>query len=80
MSDTSNRTTYIYLVSLVAAVGGFLFGYDLSIISGAPPFLKVHFELDAAGKGFEELRQMYNVTEKTYPVVNPPTTRTSISQ
>jgi hypothetical protein len=26
---------YLYLVTLVAAVGGFLFGYDLSLISGA---------------------------------------------
>jgi len=52
MSDTLNKTTYLYLVSLVAAVGGFLFGYDLSIISGALPFLKVHFELDAAGEGW----------------------------
>ena len=26
---------YLYAVVLVAAVGGFLFGYDLSLISGA---------------------------------------------
>jgi sugar porter (SP) family MFS transporter len=36
----------------VAAVGGFLFGYDLSIISGALPFLTKHFALDAAGEGW----------------------------
>ena len=42
---------YIYLIALVAAAGGFLFGYDLSIISGALIFLEKHFELDAAAKG-----------------------------
>ncbi|NQT37418.1 MAG: MFS transporter [Planctomycetes bacterium] len=52
MSEASNKTTYLYLVSLVAAVGGFLFGYDLSIISGALPFLKSHFSLDSAGEGW----------------------------
>ena len=43
--------TYAFLVSLVAAAGGFLFGFDLSIASGALPFLKERFGLDAAGEG-----------------------------
>jgi sugar porter (SP) family MFS transporter len=43
---------YVYLVSLVAAVGGFLFGYDLSIISGSIIFLEKVFELDPNMKGF----------------------------
>lgn len=42
---------YIYLIALVAAAGGFLFGFDLSIISGALIFLEDYFELDAAAKG-----------------------------
>jgi sugar porter (SP) family MFS transporter len=36
---------YLYLIVLVAAVGGFLFGYDLSLISGAILFLKAEFSL-----------------------------------
>jgi sugar porter (SP) family MFS transporter len=36
---------YLYLIVLVAAVGGFLFGYDLSLISGAIIFLKTEFSL-----------------------------------
>jgi sugar porter (SP) family MFS transporter len=36
---------YLRLIVLVAAVGGFLFGYDLSLISGAIVFLKVEFAL-----------------------------------
>jgi len=43
---------YVYLVSLVAAIGGFLFGFDLSIISGAIIFLEDVFKLDANMKGF----------------------------
>ena len=36
---------YLYLTVFVAAVGGFLFGYDLSLISGAIIFLKAEFHL-----------------------------------
>ncbi|MGO8691767.1 MAG: sugar porter family MFS transporter [Thermoguttaceae bacterium] len=36
----------IYLLAMVAAVGGFLFGYDLSIISGAMVFIKPAFGLN----------------------------------
>jgi len=43
---------YVYAVSLVAAVGGFLFGYDLSIISGAVIFLQNVFSLTAVQLGF----------------------------
>ena len=38
-------TRYLYLITLVAAVGGFLFGYDLSLISGAIIFLKAEWSL-----------------------------------
>ena len=43
---------YIYTVVLVAAIGGFLFGYDLVVIAGALPFLEQHFHLSATMKGF----------------------------
>ncbi|MFK7848922.1 MAG: sugar porter family MFS transporter [Rhodothermales bacterium] len=49
--DGQASSRYIYLVAFIAATGGFLFGYDLSIISGALPFLETHFELSASGKG-----------------------------
>lgn len=45
------NNSYVFLVSFVAATGGFLFGYDLSIISGALIFLEEYFELDATSKG-----------------------------
>ena len=43
---------YPYLVALVAAVGGFLFGFDLSIVSGAQIFLKKQFQLSPEALGF----------------------------
>ena len=39
------RSFYAFLISFVAAVGGFLYGYDLVIISGAQIFLKEQFQL-----------------------------------
>ncbi len=38
---------YVILISLVAAFGGFLFGYDTAVVSGAIGFLKEHFKLTA---------------------------------
>jgi len=43
---------YIYRIALVASVGGFLFGYDLVIISGALLFIEESFKLTPAMKGF----------------------------
>jgi SP family arabinose:H+ symporter-like MFS transporter len=46
------RRSYLYTICFVAAVGGFLFGYDLSIISPAAIFLQRQFHLGPAGLGF----------------------------
>lgn len=45
-------STYAFLIAFVAAVGGFLFGYDLVIISGAQIFLKQQFHLSDEAFGF----------------------------
>ncbi len=44
MSEKSN-SKFIYLVSIVAALGGLLFGYDTAVIAGAIGYLQVKFEL-----------------------------------
>jgi hypothetical protein len=39
-------------ISLVAALGGFLFGYDTAVISGTVGFVKTQFALDALMEGW----------------------------
>jgi SP family arabinose:H+ symporter-like MFS transporter len=51
-SMLSGRSSYIYLVSFVAAFGGFVFGYDLVIISGANTLLRNEFNLSEKAFGF----------------------------
>ena len=45
-------TTYVFLVCIVAALGGLLFGYDTGVINGAIGPLKTHFDLDATWAGW----------------------------
>ena len=47
MIPRRNGTTYVVLVSLVAAMGGLLFGYDWVVIGGAKPFFEKYFSLDS---------------------------------
>lgn len=42
---------YVILISLVAACGGLLFGFDTAVISGVTPFIKPYFDLSDAGLG-----------------------------
>ncbi len=46
------ETKFIYLITLIAALGGLLFGYDTAVIAGAIGFLKTHFQLTAAMQGW----------------------------
>ena len=39
---------YIYLLAIVAAIGGLLFGFDTAVINGAIVFIKRHFLLSNA--------------------------------
>src|SRR4030042_1849320 len=53
-NDISNQgtgsTTYVFLVCVVAALGGLLFGYDTGVIAGGIGFLQRHFSLDPSGQ------------------------------
>ena len=53
-SSQSDRGSarYTLLVTVVAALGGLLFGYDTAVIAGAIGFLQTHFDLDATMKGW----------------------------
>ena len=43
---------YLYLVCLVAALGGFLFGFDTAVISGTVGLVKIDFSLSAVSEGW----------------------------
>jgi len=45
-------TTYVFLVTIVAALGGLLFGYDTGVINGAIGPLKAYFRLDEVREGW----------------------------
>jgi sugar porter (SP) family MFS transporter len=50
--DEKYNLKYIWLICLVAAMGGLLFGYDWVVIGGAKPFYEAFFGLTGEGKAF----------------------------
>jgi len=46
------NSSYIIGISFISALGGYLFGFDFAVISGALPFLKKEFELSVYWEGF----------------------------
>ena len=46
------NTRYIISISFISALGGYLFGFDFAVISGALPFLKEQFGLNEYWEGF----------------------------
>ncbi len=52
-SITKERNNiYLLIITIIAALGGFLFGYDTAIISGTISFVKEKFALDTAMEGW----------------------------
>lgn len=52
VGKTSFNKTYILGISFISALGGYLFGFDFAVISGALPFLQDQFKLDSYWEGF----------------------------
>ena len=46
------NSAYIVGIAFIAALGGYLFGFDFAVISGALPFLRQQFALTAWWEGF----------------------------
>jgi MFS transporter, SP family, xylose:H+ symportor len=46
------NSKYVMAISFVSALGGYLFGFDFAVISGALPFLKQAFGLTPVWEGF----------------------------
>jgi sugar porter (SP) family MFS transporter len=51
-TDNGKKPFFVFLVAAVAAVGGFLFGYDLQVISSVKLYIEKEFELGSWGVGF----------------------------
>ncbi|WP_127126260.1 sugar porter family MFS transporter [Pseudoflavitalea rhizosphaerae] len=52
MQQQSFNSRYILGISFISALGGYLFGFDFAVISGALPFLQKQFELNQYWEGF----------------------------
>jgi SP family myo-inositol transporter-like MFS transporter 13 len=46
-NEKKRSSRFLYTLSFFAAIGGFLFGYDTGVISGAMLLLKDEFSLDS---------------------------------
>ena len=51
-SQEKSNTPFIILISMIAAIGGFLFGFDSGVINGTVEAIKVAFHSSAAASGF----------------------------
>jgi SP family sugar:H+ symporter-like MFS transporter len=51
-TDTRSTTGRVLLIAVVAAIGGFLFGFDTAVINGAVNAIKDQFHLSAFALGF----------------------------
>lgn len=50
--NTKNNLSYVVFISVVAALGGILFGYDTAVISGTTSAVASQFSLDDISKGW----------------------------
>ena len=47
-----NKNPYIFFISMIAAFGGLLFGFDIAIFSGTIPFIQPYYHLSEAQLGW----------------------------
>ena len=52
MTVSRNPSKYILIITAVAALGGFLFGYDTGVIGGTQLYFSKYFELGKIAKGW----------------------------
>jgi MFS transporter, SP family, arabinose:H+ symporter len=51
-SQDKTKKSYLFLVSFVAAMGGFLFGFDTAVISGTISYVTNDFGLNPVSEGW----------------------------
>ena len=52
MDEIKHKTGFVILITLVATIGGFLFGFDSGVINGTVDGLRTAFHSESAGTGF----------------------------
>ena len=52
MSDDKQKIGFVIIITLVATIGGFLFGFDSGVINGTVKGLQVAFNSNSVGTGF----------------------------
>lgn len=52
VGEAKRRPVHLIVATLVSVLGGYLFGYDNLVISGAIDYLSRYYQLDAAGIGW----------------------------
>src|ERR1700761_2531819 len=50
--QTGFKNNYVLGISFISALGGYLFGFDFAVISGALPFLQKQFAFNSYWEGF----------------------------
>jgi|GEM_PF-3343904 len=58
----------VILISCVATIGGFLFGYDSGVINGTVTGLQAAFNSDSMGTGFNVASMLLGCAYGTYAV------------
>ncbi|HEY2655571.1 MAG TPA: MFS transporter [Solirubrobacteraceae bacterium] len=54
---TAPRNRFVLRISLLAALGGFLFGYDTGVVGGALPLITAKLHLSSGRTSGESTRQ-----------------------
>jgi MFS transporter, SP family, arabinose:H+ symporter len=52
LKSENGSKLYTFIVSIIAAVGGLLFGFDNGVIAGTLPFISPHFNMTNVQEGF----------------------------
>lgn len=69
--DAGENTRFIILISCVATIGGFLFGFDSGVINGTVDGLKQTFQSTAAETGFEVASMLLAPSAPSLPAAWP---------